>query len=354
MSNSRYIVVALLWVVSASCWAQAATNPAGAPGIVAAARDQFTATRAAVATALAQRIEGQTLAPADLDAILAVLGAESNKLHTAALDRQLELAARQVETVRTQAIALLRDPANKALAEGMDLQPWLDEIAHLRTVGHILQADLARLRGTLAELRAWAGLLAQVIPPEHLAGKLKSRLTDLLAEWRRDRPASAPQAPAAIAPTAAPAAEHNPETSNRQTSSLAQDPAIARPAGKTPPNGPYVDSGAEPGVGPSNVTPPSAQTVPPQLLPLGRTTNAGVPVVALVQLSPAVTKILKLADAGTDEAQILTLIARSTVPFGLTADHIAALRDRLSQPVLAAMIRRDAELRRAVPPSQKK
>lgn len=348
MSILPCLTVALLGALPAASSAQAPTNTAGTPGIVAAARQQFTATHAAVATALAQRIEAKTVALSDLDAILAVLEAESNKLHTAALDRQLELAARQVEAVRTQAIALLKDPANKALAEGMDLQPWLDEIAHLRTVGQILQSDLNRLRSTLAELRAWAGLLAQVAPPEQLAGKLKSRLTDLLAEWGRDKPASAPQAP-----TAAPAAQHD-EPNHGPRSSQAEDPAPRPSTVKPQPKEPDVGLGVRAAVGTPAATPPSAGTGPPQLLPLRRATNAGVPVVALVQLSPAATQILKLADAGTDEDHLLALVARSTAPFGLTADHIVALRDRLSQRVVAAMIRRDAELRRAVPPKQKK
>ncbi len=88
---------------------------------------------------------GKTIALKDLDGMLAVPDSESNKLHKAALDGKLEFAARQVETVRTQAVAVLNDPGNKAIGEKLAMQQWLDAIARQRAIGQILESNMARL-----------------------------------------------------------------------------------------------------------------------------------------------------------------------------------------------------------------
>ena len=156
--------------------------------LVAAAREQFADTRSGVEKSIEETLKCKSIASNNLDSILSIISQATNTLQKTAFIKKLDLAASQVETVRTRSVASLKDPDNKAMASGLDLQHWLDEIARLRSTGEILGGDLMRLHTTIQELRNWAALMEPVAPSDQVTSKLKSRLVELLNDWRGIKP----------------------------------------------------------------------------------------------------------------------------------------------------------------------
>lgn len=65
-------------------------------------------------------------------------------------------------------------------------------------------------------------------------------------------------------------------------------------------------------------------------------------------LSPAARQLVAMARAGVDESVLLTYVNTSATPFGITAEDVVALSSEgVPQSVIAAALRRDAELRGA-------
>jgi len=65
-------------------------------------------------------------------------------------------------------------------------------------------------------------------------------------------------------------------------------------------------------------------------------------------LSPAARQLVAMAHAGVDESVLLTYVKTSATPFGITAEDVVALSSEgVPQSVIAAALRRDAELRAA-------
>jgi len=166
------------------CHAGDNQNQVDVAKLVAAAREQFADTRSGVEKSIEETLKLKSITSNNLDSILSIISEATNKLQKTAFIKKLDLAASQVETVRSQSVALLKDPDNKAMAGGLDLQHWLDEIARLRSTGEILGGDLVRLDTTIQELRNWAALMEPVAPSDQVTSKLKSRLVDLLNDWR--------------------------------------------------------------------------------------------------------------------------------------------------------------------------
>ncbi|HZR21079.1 MAG TPA: hypothetical protein VFE51_27605 [Verrucomicrobiae bacterium] len=278
--------------------------------VVAEARELFSSTRAAVGGSLEEAAKRKTTSIKDLDAVLELLDGASNKLQKATLMAKLDVAARQVETVRTQSVALLKDPANKAMAQGMDLQRWLDEIARQRSIGEILESDVARLRGTIQELRSWAAVVEPVAPPNQVASNLKARLAELLSDWGAARPASM-------------AAQAQVESQSTEAPEVAK----AEPA-------PPVDAGRP--------AKPSRGLVEVRLL------QPGGAAYKTVRVTPEVLAVIKLVSSGTGERQTLSFIDRSMSRFNLTVDQIVAIRGFVGARILSAMIHHDGALNQAV------
>lgn len=280
------------------------------PTSVAASAKQFFGTlRSDVAGGIEGRLKNKAISPKDLDAILAALDDATNKLHKAGFVRKLDFAARQVDTIRTQVVAVLKDPANKSMAAGLEPQEWLDEIALQKSTATVLEGDIARLRGTIHELRQWAALMEPVAPADQVASKLKSRLAELLNQWRR------------------PATRQEPHKADR--------PADNRVVQAKP------DSSAN-----EDLVNDSGRTAnSPQALVSVRFTRPGGSVYKTVQVSSGVAAVLRLAGNGTAEDQVLRFIDKSAGPFILTADQIIAIREIVCSHILSAMIRRDTELR---------
>ena len=200
----------ILWLLtSAAVLGQDPANGLNAVEVAAASRELFAAVRSDVASALEEALKSKRVGHKELDALLAALNAQSNRLHQAAFTSRLDLAAQQVERVRTQALTLLKDPANKAMAARLDPQEWLDLIALQRSAGTILEGDLARLADTLAELRRWSSAEEAAAPPDAISNGLKGRLAELLNEWR----ASVGQASSLPPSSAAGAGEIHPSIS---------------------------------------------------------------------------------------------------------------------------------------------
>jgi len=286
-------------------------NCAGAVKVTAAARELFGAVRSNVGVAIEERLKTKTIALKDLDGILGVLNSESNKLHKTAFDGKLEVAARQVETARTRIATRLKNPANKAMAEELDLQQWVDEIARERTIGQILAGDIARMGSTVQELRHWVEILEPVAPPDQVASRLKIRLAQLLKEWR------------SLNPEVKLDSRHMEEQACEQDSHTRVLPSTNENAAN--------ECGA--------------RVASLQSTTLVEPASSGVPVYRVVQVSSAVGEVLMLAETGTQEAQILSVIRKSTAPFNLTADQIVAIRDKVCSHMIAAMVCRDGELR---------
>ncbi len=288
------------------------TNALSSARLAAAAQECFAGARSNVADAIRARLKGGAIIREDLDAILAVLGAESNMLRQAAFHGRLDQAERQAETVRTEAMDLLHDPANKAMAAKLEPQQWLDRIARQRAAGRILEGDLARLSRTLEELRRWASHLEPVAPPEDVANALRSRLADLLSEWQRPEWAIV-QGPEAL----------ERQTPGRPTQEAANDRGVA-------------------GAGPLGL---AAGTGSPQSATLEARTGGGGPVHRVIGVPPAVAAVVRLAETGVAPEQILTFVDRYPSPFGLDADRILCLRGKVSSAVICRMLEHDGLFR---------
>ena len=170
------------------CYAGDNQNRVDVAKVVAAAREQFADTRSGVEKSIEETLKLKSIASNNLDSILSIISEATNTLQKTAFIKKLDLAASQVETVRTQSVALLKDPENLVMAGGLDLQHWLDEIARLRSTGEILGGDLVRLHTTIQELRNWAALMEPVAPSDQVTSKLKSRLVELVNNWRGIKP----------------------------------------------------------------------------------------------------------------------------------------------------------------------
>lgn len=290
----------ILWIVTqVGSFAREDTNSPNVAKVVTAARNLFAASRADVGKTIEEKLRGKTIAVSDLDAVLVVLDGESNKLRKAASIGKLDIAARQVEAVSIQSAAILKDPGNKGMAEGLELQRWLDEIARQKSIGEILEGDIARMRSTVQELRSWALVIEPVAPPDQVATRLKSRLGELLNEWRNSKPATG-------------------QDSQKIQTQIAKTVPRANAD-------PIPSSGGNPAFGQPTV-------------------SAGQ-VYAVTDFSPAVASVLRLAEQRMDEAKILNAIDTSEATFALTAEQIIAIQEKVCSHIISAMIRRDAERR---------
>ncbi|MGA2660643.1 MAG: hypothetical protein ABSH34_24405 [Verrucomicrobiota bacterium] len=307
-----FLILILCFAMPVGSFGREVTNALSSARLAAAAQECFAGARSKVADAIRARLKGGEIGPEDLDAILAVLGAESNMLRQAAFDGRLELAERQMEAVRTQAMDLLHDPANKAMAAKLDPQRWLDRIARQRAVGTILEGDLARLSRTLEELRRWANHLEPVAPPEEVANALKNRLADLLSEWQR------PERPMGQGSEAL-----ERQTRGRPTQEAANDRGIA-------------------GAGPLEL---GAVTGSSQSVTLDDRTGVGAPVHTVIGVPPAVAAVVRLAETGVAPEQILTFVDRYPSPFGLNGGQILCLRGKVSSAVICRMLEHDGVFR---------
>jgi hypothetical protein len=303
----------MVWLTSPlGSFGQVVTNDLYPAKLAVDAQRCFATTRSEVAAAIEAPLKGKSVALTDLDAILAVLGTQSNKLYQAGFDRRLDLAMRQVETVRTQVAAVLNDPANKAMAARLEPQQWLDHIALLLAVGKILETDMVRLRGTIEELRRWADLLEPVAPPGEVAAALQSRLAELLSEWNRSQPAIHQNSEGLEA-----------QVADRQT----QRRAYARKAAGTVSDqlGGATDSSR------------SAALV--------ERTAARSLANRVNRISPSVAAVLKAAETGATEEQMLGFVDRYPWPFNLDVDQILHLRGKVPSAVICRILQHDGALR---------
>lgn len=181
----KQIVLFILCLATlVGCQTGANQNRVDVAKVVATTQELFTDTRSGVGKSIEETLKHKSITSKNLDSILSLISEATNTLQKTAFIKNLDLATSQVETVRNQSVALLKDPDNKTMAGGLDLQHWLDEIARLRSTGMILGGDLVRLYTTIQELRNWAALMEPVAPSDQVTSKLKSRLVDLLNDWR--------------------------------------------------------------------------------------------------------------------------------------------------------------------------
>lgn len=283
--------------------------------VVASAQELFSTVRREVANGIEAKLKNKTALSADLTGIVAILDAQTNKLARAGLDQKLDLATKQLLIVQTQAVALLRDPANKAMAAGLEPQQWLDELAHQKATGQTLERRLTRLRATVEELRRWAAMLEPVAPPDQIATRLKRRMGELLTEWQSQKPDT----------------NQAPEKMEADTGN------------------PVQRAGADPPANENAVSDSGATTDSPQSITLAQATRTGIPVYKLIRLSPAVATVVKLAEEGAPEDQITAFVDRCPSAFGLGADQIIYIRSKVSSAVICRMLQHDDPFRTSAP-----
>jgi len=308
----------LIVFLSSACFAVAALpareNTNVSPmAVVASAQQLFSTIRREVSNGIEAKLKNKTILSTDLAGILAMLDAQTNKLARAAFDQKLDFLAQQVEKIPKQAGELLRDPRNKAMAATLDTEKWRDEVLRQKTLAKILVEATGRLRSALAELHAWSKALEPLAKPDEIGARLKSRLAELLTEWRSQKPETSQETEKVEADTAKP---------------------LERAGGDAPANENAVNHCA------ATTDSPQSITVAPRTR-----SGSGVPVYRVVQVTPAVGQVLQWADSGAEEAQILNAIGGSAGPFNLTSGQIIALRERLCSHIISAMLRRDGELR---------
>ena len=146
-------------------------------------RDFFAVCRSGIGKSMEKTLKHKIITSKDLGALLEVVSYQTNQLSKAMFIQKLDAAARMVELVRTQSPTLLNEPANKQMAQGDDLQGWLEEVSIQRSICEITGNDLAGLRGTLHELLRWTVLMESVAPPDQVSNKLKPRLVEILNAW---------------------------------------------------------------------------------------------------------------------------------------------------------------------------
>ncbi|MEY2429305.1 MAG: hypothetical protein QOJ40_2190 [Verrucomicrobiota bacterium] len=304
--------LALLW-----CLAQSSTlcqtKPNGYPAAVAqSAESLFKSVRSEVSSGIQLRLNAKEIGSKDLETILVLLNSGTSKLREAAFDEKLARAVQQVENVNTQVLAVLKDPGNKEIfALGLEPEQWLNQIRLQRACGGILEKKIARLRKTIEELRNCAAILEPVTPPDQLSDRIKLRLNQLLSEWNQEP--GAPKKP------------------------IAQESAINE-----------ADGGSDTERMPIGKEPVEENT--------GQTSNtrsaitewgANRPRPTIIDMSPGVENVVKMVRVGAREREVLKYIGASTKPFMVTtAEEILYLRrNRLSAPIIAAMLQRDTILR---------
>ena len=303
----------MVWLTSPlGSLGQVVTNDLYPAKLAVDAQGSFATTRCEVAAAIEAPLKGKSVALTDLDAILAVLGAQSNKLYQAGFDRRLDLAMRQVETVRTQVAAVLNDPANKAMAARLEPQQWLDHIALLLAVGKILEADMMRLSGTIEELRRWADLLEPVAPPGEVAAALQSRLAELLSEWKRSQSAMRQDSEGLEA-----------QAADRPTQRRAVDRKVAAPLSD------QLGGAADPSRSAALVERTAARSLANRV----------------IRITPSVAAVLQTAETGATEEQMLGFVDRYPWPFNLDVDQILYLRGKVPSAVICRILQHDGALR---------
>ena len=306
-------LILMVWLMSLlGSFGQVVTNDLNPAKLAVDAQRCFATTRSEVAAAIEAPLKGKRVTLPDLDAILAVLGSQSNKLYQAGFHRRLDLAMRQVETVRTQVATVLNDPANKAMAARLEPQQWLDHIALLLAVGKILEADMVRLSGTVEELRRWADLLEPVAPPGEDAAALQSRLSELLSEWDRAQPAS----------------RHN---SGGQEAQVADRPPQPRAADRK------VAGTLSAQLGDAADLSRSAALV--------ERTAARNPANGVIRTSPSMAALLMTIETGATEEQMLGFVDSYPWHFNLDVDQILHLRGKVSSAVICRILQHDGALR---------
>ncbi len=309
-SMKAFFVLFLCLVTQAASFSQDDTNDVNGIRVAAAAQEFFAASRTIIGNAIEAKLKNKTITLDDLDALVALLAAETNKLGEAGFDGKLDLAVRQVETVQTQAVAILRDPANKAMAETLVPQEWLDEIARQKAVGKILESDTGRLRATVEELRRWAALLAPVAPPDQLANGLKSRLAELLSEWRELKTDTGQAWQTTKAEISKPVARTDPDLLGNQ---------------KFATNLQVITN-----------SPLSVDRVQPD--------RSDIPVYEAARVPASVGAVLRLAEIGTAEEQITAFVDAYPTTFGLDAGKIIYIHDKVPSAVICRMIQHDAAI----------
>ena len=143
----------------------------------------FLTVRSNISAQMKLRLKAREFTPKDLQAIPAVLDDATNILSKAGFDEKLDAAARQVEKVQPQIVGSLKDPRNKTMALQMQPETWLYHINLRKSQSAILQSEIVRLRGVLQEIETWATALGEVVPPQQLMERIKTRLSELVAEW---------------------------------------------------------------------------------------------------------------------------------------------------------------------------
>jgi hypothetical protein len=278
---------------------------------VATARVAFAVARSNVAHAIQTQINATTIGTKELDAVLTAVSNESTRLHKAGVDTALDAAVRRVETVRTQAVALLKDPANKAMAAGLEPEAWFDEITLQRRAGKIVESDLAQLRTTIDELRRWVSLVAGVAPPEQITSRLRARLNDVLRDWRRSAEASG------------------------QNSKEAEGHIRTSPRLRTAPSG-------EVEIIATNSLESPEQSTSSHGTQRIRAANQ---MQAVTVLSAPVAAVVKMTEMGAAEHHIEAFVDAYPTRFGLDANQIICLNGRVPSAITCRMVQHDAKLR---------
>lgn len=279
----------------ASCGAQ--NEDDSALGIAQRASAFVQSTRTSIASKFRLGIDYRLVTERDLRAIIEAVDRATNAMKQAGFDVKLAHAAERVETVRSGAASILTDPDNKAMALGLQPDQWLNQIALSKSQCDILWSDLLRMRNVVEEIRNWVSALHPVAPPEQLSDRIKTRLGQLLIEWEH-------QAPSAKAPKAADMARNGVEASH--------EPKPVIPLGHT---------GLVTPINPQNVSAPG---------------QGGT-------VSPAVKRVMGMAEAKVPETVVLAYIQSSPQPFLLTnADQIISAKNSgLTTPMIKAMMDHD-------------
>jgi len=327
------------------CLAQIGAHPSQsqpdgtASAVVQLAENCFDKIRADVASGLQTRLKSrEMISSRDLAQIGALLNASAARLREAGFEEKLTRAAQQVGMVQTQIQAVLKDPGNKEIfAVGLEPERCLNHIKLERASGAILEKKIERLRSTIEELRQCAVILETVTPPEQLSERLKLRLTQLLGEWTQG---CRPEDPADI-----------------EAAGTGRDGQLdaerLRPTGRECVDGNNTEPLLRPGSGAlrAGVRPSSAAASLNTLTSgpvIERPADSRSEMISSPKdQSSTATKVVRMAQQKVSEKLILKFIAASNEPFGIkSADQILKLRVQgVSSPLIAAMLRRDDQLR---------
>ena len=293
------------------------TKPNGYPATVAQSAEKFFGTmQSDVSNGIQSQLNTKVIGAKDLDSLLALLNSSTLKVREAGYDEKLTRASQQVESVNTQMIAALKDPGNKEVfATGLEPEKCLQQIRFQKSSGIVLEKKLIRLRSTIEELRKGITILETVTPAEQLNERIKLRLTQLLSEWNQE--SGTPKD-----------ADDRHWVKDRTTY---QEPNVAR-------------TREEAGEGKVSQ---AAYVRPARIERASNHETRKVASEAVIEITPAAAKILKMTQERVREKLILKYINNSAEPFMLrTADQILYLRtNNVSSPVIAAMLQRDTVLR---------